>query len=117
MGPSFYRNSECCALVCDLTDEKSFESVENWRVEFLNQLNPKDPDNYPFVLLGNKCDKKEEKKVQEIKIKKYCELKNILKLVQKVVKMLKVLLKKWGDWLLKEILKKKILYFILRELY
>ena len=77
MGPSFYRNSECCALVCDLTDEKSFESVENWRVEFLNQLNPKDPDNYPFVLLGNKCDKKEEKKVQEIKIKKYCELKNM----------------------------------------
>ena len=77
MGPSFYRNSDCCALVCDLTDEKSFEAIESWRKEFLNQLSPKDPDNYPFVLLGNKCDKTEERKVQEIKIKQYCEIKKL----------------------------------------
>jgi Ras-related protein Rab-7A len=77
MGPSFYRNSECCALVCDLTDEKSFEAIDNWRTEFLNQLSPKNPENYPFVLLCNKCDKIEERKVQEIKIKKYSETKNI----------------------------------------
>ena len=75
MGPSFYRNSECCALVFDLTDPKSFEAVENWRVEFLNQLNPKDPDTYPFVLLGNKCDKVGDRKVQEAKIKQFCEAK------------------------------------------
>ena len=75
MGASFYRNSECCALVCDLTDPKSFESIETWRTEFLNQLNPKDPDSFPFVLLGNKCDKQAERKVAAPKIKQYCETK------------------------------------------
>ena len=76
MGPSFYRNSECCILVFDLTDPKSFEVVETWRDEFLNQLSPKDPEKFPFVLLGNKCDKVGDRKVQEEKIKKYCESKN-----------------------------------------
>lgn len=76
MGVSFYRNSECCALVCDLTDPKSFEAIETWRTEFLNQLNPKDPDTFPFVLLGNKCDKVTERKVADSKIKQYCETHN-----------------------------------------
>ena len=62
-------------IVFDLSDLKSFESIETWRNEFLNQLNPKDPDTYPFVLLGNKCDKMNDKKVQESKIKQYCQLR------------------------------------------
>ena len=76
MGVSFYRNSECCVLVFDLTDPKSFEEIETWRTEFLNQLNPKEPETFPFVLLGNKCDKESEIKVQEQKIRQYCETKN-----------------------------------------
>ena len=76
IGASFYRNAECCVLVCDLTDEKSFEDVEKWRGQFLNQLNPKDPDNFPFVVFGNKCDKNEERKVQDAKLKQYCEQHN-----------------------------------------
>ena len=35
MGPSFYRNSDCCILVYDVTDSKLFDSIENWRKEFL----------------------------------------------------------------------------------
>ena len=73
MGCSFYRNTECCVLVFDLTDQKSFESIENYRKEFLVNVNPRDPETFPFVLLGNKCDKEMEIKVQESEIKKYCE--------------------------------------------
>ena len=76
MGCSFYRNTECCVLVFDLTNQKSFESIENWRKEFLDMLNPKDPETFPFVLLGNKCDNEIERKVQESEIKKYCESKS-----------------------------------------
>ena len=66
-----------CALVCDLTDPKSFEAIESQRTEFFNQLNPKyPPDTFPFVLLGNKCDKVSERKVQTPKIKQYCETKS-----------------------------------------
>ena len=73
MGASFYRNSECCVLVCDLTEPKSFDTLENWRTEFLTKLNPKEPETFPFVLLGNKSDLTEERKVSNDDIKKYCE--------------------------------------------
>lgn len=76
ISANFYRNAECCALVCDLTDMKSFETIDSWREEFLNQLAPKDPETFPFVLLCNKCDKEEERKVSETKIKQYCESHN-----------------------------------------
>ena len=75
MGAAFYRNAECCVLVFDLTDPKTFETVDTWRSEFLTQLNPKDPENFPFVLLGNKSDKQSDRKVSEQKIKQYCQQK------------------------------------------
>lgn len=77
MGASFYRNAECCVLVCDLTEMKSFENIDTWRQEFLTQLNPKDPDNFPFILLGNKCDKEGERKVTENKLRGYSDQKRI----------------------------------------
>jgi len=76
LGSAFYRNAQCCILVFDLTDPKSFDTIDTWRSEFLSQLNPKDPDSFPFVILGNKCDKEGEIKVSEQKIKQYCQSKN-----------------------------------------
>lgn len=76
LGSAFYRNAECCILVFDQTDPKTFETIDTWRSEFLTQLNPKDPDNFPFVILGNKCDKEGEIKVSEQKVKQYCSQKN-----------------------------------------
>ena len=73
---SFFINTDCCVLVCDLTDEKSFEECEKLRTEFLNILAPKDPDNFPFVLIGNKCDKNDERKVKKEQLKLYCESHN-----------------------------------------
>lgn len=64
MGAAFYRNAECCVLCFDLTDPKTFETIDTWRTEFLTQLNPKDPENFPFVIIGNKCDKEGERKVR-----------------------------------------------------
>lgn len=43
----------------------SFEAVPKWREEFLNQAQPRDPDTFPFVLMGNKIDcAAAERKVQ-----------------------------------------------------
>jgi Ras-related protein Rab-7A len=75
MGAAFYRNAECCVLCFDLTEPKSFETIDTWRTEFLTQLNPKDPENFPFVIIGNKCDKDVERKVPESKVKQYCASK------------------------------------------
>ena len=46
MGQSFYRNSEACVLVFDLTNKDSFKNVEVWRNDFLSSLNPPDADKY-----------------------------------------------------------------------
>lgn len=53
-GCSLYRGAEACILVYDITAEKSFDQLNNWREEFLNQANPRDPENFPFVVIGNK---------------------------------------------------------------
>ena len=62
LGVAFYRGADCCLLVYDVNQAKSFETLDNWRDEFLLQSSPKDPDNFPFILLGNKVDVEEGKR-------------------------------------------------------
>ena len=50
-------------LVYDITNAKSFENLALWRQDFLVKANPKDADNFPFFVFGNKSDKATERKV------------------------------------------------------
>lgn len=67
LGVAFYRGADCCVLVYDVTNLKSFENISSWKDEFLIQANVKNPDNFPFVVLGNKVDVEESKKVVSAK--------------------------------------------------
>ena len=49
-------------LVYDVNSSKSFETLDSWRDEFLIQASPHDPENFPFVVLGNKIDMEENKR-------------------------------------------------------
>lgn len=49
-------------LVYDVNSSKSFETLDSWRDEFLIQASPRDPENFPFVVLGNKIDVEENKR-------------------------------------------------------
>lgn len=77
---AFYRGADCCVLVYDINNAKSFEALDSWRDEFLIQASPRDPPNFPFVrlsllspppspltglqvVLGNKIDVEESKRV------------------------------------------------------
>ena len=62
LGVAFYRGADCCVLVYDVNSSKSFETLDSWRDEFLIQASPHDPDNFPFVVLGNKIDVEENKR-------------------------------------------------------
>ncbi|KAH3678512.1 hypothetical protein WICMUC_001529 [Wickerhamomyces mucosus] len=62
LGVAFYRGADCCVLVYDVTNPKSFENISSWKDEFLIQANVKDPENFPFVIIGNKVDVDESKK-------------------------------------------------------
>merc|ERR1712194_943693 len=41
LGVAFYRGADRCVLVHDLTNPKSFDNLEGWRDEFLNQAQPR----------------------------------------------------------------------------
>lgn len=80
LGVAFYRGADCCVLVYDVNVMKSFDNLNHWREEFLIQViygisispllkireklmqifyfqaSPSDPENFPFVVLGNKID-------------------------------------------------------------
>ncbi|OMJ69201.1 hypothetical protein SteCoe_33141 [Stentor coeruleus] len=73
LGVAFYRGADCCVMVYDITSVKTFESLSSWKEEFLNQSNPKDPENFPFVVLGNKLDKEPERKVPTAKAQQWCK--------------------------------------------
>ncbi|CAG8441806.1 16647_t:CDS:2 [Acaulospora colombiana] len=63
LGVAFYRGADCCVLVYDVNNGKSFETLDSWRDEFLIQASPRDSENFPFVALGNKIDMEESKRV------------------------------------------------------
>jgi len=73
LGSAFYRGSDCCVMVYDITNPSSFESLENWRNGFLQEGCPKDPENFPFILLGNKADRANERKVPQSKAEEWCK--------------------------------------------
>ncbi|PWA32128.1 hypothetical protein CCH79_00013474 [Gambusia affinis] len=52
----FYRGSDCCLLTFSLDDGQSFQNLSNWKKEFAFYADVKDPDSFPFVVLGNKLD-------------------------------------------------------------
>jgi Ras-related protein Rab-7A len=56
LGVAFYRGADCCVLAFDVTNPNSFKNLDSWHDEFLIQARPSDPDNFPFVVLGNKID-------------------------------------------------------------
>jgi Ras-related protein Rab-7A len=56
LGPSFYRGADACVLVYDITEAKTFTNLKGWKEEFLNTAAPRNPEKFPFLLLGNKSD-------------------------------------------------------------
>ncbi|EPQ27238.1 uncharacterized protein PFL1_05161 [Pseudozyma flocculosa PF-1] len=76
LGVAFYRGADCCCLCYDVNNAKSFETLDSWRDEFLIQAAPHDPENFPFVVLGNKIDVEEGKRmVSQKRAMTWCQSK------------------------------------------
>merc|ERR1719231_1217985 len=75
LGVAFYRGADCCVLVFDVTVAKTFETLDSWRDEFLIQASPRDPENFPFVVLGNKIDL-EGRAISQKRAMAWCQTKN-----------------------------------------
>jgi len=74
LGVAFYRGADACLLVYDVTDAKSLEHLESWRIEFLRQVGD-DPEmaNFPFLVLGNKIDMTSERRVPKYRAEQWCK--------------------------------------------
>jgi Ras-related protein Rab-7A len=75
LGVAFYRGADSCVLVYDMTDAKSFDNLENWMDEFLVHASPKNPESFPFVVLGNKADLVKKRAVTSSKASTWCQSK------------------------------------------
>lgn len=75
LGVAFYRGADCCVLVYDTTAPNTFKNLDSWRDEFLIQASPRDPDHFPFVVLGNKIDL-ENRAVSTKRAQQWCQAKN-----------------------------------------
>lgn len=69
----FYRGADACILVYDVTSAQSFERLEFWMREFIEHADIKDPKRFPFLIVGNKNDLHNDRKVPESKAKAWCK--------------------------------------------
>lgn len=76
LGMAFYRGADACVLVYDITVEKTLRQLATWREEFLVQAGPPDPDNFPFVVLGNKVDMEDKRRVTKQMANEFCNARH-----------------------------------------
>lgn len=69
LGVAFYRGADCCVLCYDVTNEKSLNNLASWKDEFLVQSNVANPQDFPFIIIGNKIDVDESKKIPSLQKK------------------------------------------------
>ena len=82
LGGGFYRGSDCCLLVYDIADEASFESLDTWKEQFLKAVSPSNPEQFPFIVAGNKCDLENDRKVPKEKAEEWCKMNNNIPLYE-----------------------------------
>ena len=58
---SYYKGSHGCFIVYDITSETSFENVDKW----FEQAQKEASKDVSIILVGNKCDLENEKKVSK----------------------------------------------------
>ena len=56
IGHSFYRGANCCILTYDVGNDESFQRLAFWKQHFLEVGGPDQPDQFPFIVCGNKTD-------------------------------------------------------------
>eukprot|EP00730_Choanoeca_flexa_P005397 TRINITY_DN11935_c0_g2_i1.p1 TRINITY_DN11935_c0_g2~~TRINITY_DN11935_c0_g2_i1.p1 ORF type:complete len:203 (+),score=26.77 TRINITY_DN11935_c0_g2_i1:108-716(+) len=76
----FYRGSDCCMLVFDLTDRHSFDNISVWMEEFFNyaDVEADQQPTFPILLIGNKVDV-EGRQVSTEEAEEFCSKHNNLK--------------------------------------
>ena len=63
VGAAFYRGTDACILVYDITSHESFERLQMWQDDLYTKCGIDDRENFPLIVFGNKCDLEETREV------------------------------------------------------
>ena len=56
-----------------MTNPVSFDHLLDWKQVFLTKSQPENADTFPFLVIGNKVDLEEQRKVSTLDGKKFCQ--------------------------------------------
>ncbi|XP_065913360.1 ras-related protein Rab-22A-like [Dysidea avara] len=59
LAPMYYRGAAAVIVAYDITDERTFRSMQSW----IDELHKLGPDNLTMAITGTKCDKEKEREV------------------------------------------------------
>ena len=62
---SYFRGSDGCFIVYDITNESSFNNIEKW----FDKIHEENDKEIPVIIVGNKCDLENERKIPTEKAK------------------------------------------------
>lgn len=69
---SYFRNAAAVIIVFDVTQAKSFQDVHYW----IERVREKCDPNTPFILIGNKCDLEDQRRVRAHTAKELARVHN-----------------------------------------
>ena len=67
---SYYKGAHGILLIFDLSDTESFDSLNNWLIEIERNANK----NVIKILIGNKCDLEDKRKISFIQAKEFADV-------------------------------------------
>lgn len=73
-------------MVFDITNKDSFDNLNDWKKEFIEQTNCRDPANFPFLLVGNKGDCQLERNVSKSTAESWAEENNCIAYIESSAK-------------------------------
>ena len=74
MTKIYYKNSSCAFIVYDITEKESFNNIDLW----MNECKKVAPETILFVLIGNKCDLKDNREISYDDGLKFAKKNNML---------------------------------------
>jgi GTPase SAR1 family protein len=75
IGRSIYKDADCLVLVYDITSRESFAALDTFWDSYIAYAQPFEPDEFPALLVGNKCDLNDRRAVPLEEVMDWCAAK------------------------------------------
>jgi len=72
LSSSFYRGTDCCVLVYDITSKASFDQLDYWYKQMLSYGNTPNDGNMMFVVIGTKVDEGNRRRIDKSTVDQWC---------------------------------------------